>query len=63
MRFIKSLYNIVMQPTPTSSFFRFVIGFLVFITVFFGVTIAVSKISASEDAAQQAAAAEALMLK
>ncbi|HTR18432.1 MAG TPA: hypothetical protein VMH91_00410 [Candidatus Paceibacterota bacterium] len=52
-----------MQPSASSSFFRFVIGFLVFISVFFGVTIAVSKISASEEATQQTAAAEAAMLQ
>jgi hypothetical protein len=57
-----ALYNAAMQPSPTASFFRFVIGFFVFISVFFGVTIAVQKISASESAQQQAAAAEALML-
>ncbi|HEV3245256.1 MAG TPA: hypothetical protein VG102_02785 [Candidatus Paceibacterota bacterium] len=49
--------------SPTGSFFRFVIGFLVFISVFFGVTIAVQTISAQQAAQQQAAAAEALMLK
>jgi len=52
-----------MQPTPAGSFFRFVVGFFVFIVVFFGVTIAVQKVSANEQAQQQAAAAEALMLK
>jgi hypothetical protein len=52
-----------MQPSPAGSFFRFVIGFFVFIAVFFGVTVAVQKISANENASQQAAAAEALMLK
>jgi hypothetical protein len=52
-----------MQPTASSSFFRFVIGFLVFISVFFGVTLAVQKVSSNEQAQEQAAAAEALMLK
>jgi flagellar biosynthesis/type III secretory pathway M-ring protein FliF/YscJ len=52
-----------MRPTPTNSFFRFVVGFLVFICLFFGVTIVVQKISTGQQAAQQAAAAEAVMLK
>lgn len=57
------MYTIGMRGSPTGSFFKFVVGFFVFIFVFFGVTIAVQRISASQDAAQQAAAAEALMLK
>jgi hypothetical protein len=52
-----------MHPSPTSSFFHFVIGFLVFICVFFGVTIAVSKVAAQQEVQQQAAAAEAAMLQ
>lgn len=52
-----------MKESPTGSFLRFVIGFFVFISIFFGVTIAVQSLSAKENAAQQAAAAEALMLK
>ncbi|HUO50490.1 MAG TPA: hypothetical protein VMU25_02930 [Candidatus Paceibacterota bacterium] len=52
-----------MQQSATNSFFKFVLGFLVFLSVFFGVTIAVNQIAASENAQQQAAAAEALMLK
>jgi hypothetical protein len=52
-----------MRRSPTGSFFKFVIGFLVFISVFFGVTFAVQHISANEQSAQQAAAAEAEMLK
>ena len=52
-----------MQPSPSSSFFRFVLGFGVFIAVFFGVTFAVQKAAASQEKAQQAAAAEAVMLQ
>lgn len=52
-----------MRKSPTGSFLRFVIGFFVFISVFFGVTIAVQRVSDNEQAAQQAAAAEAEMLK
>jgi hypothetical protein len=52
-----------MRRTPSGSFFRFVIGFLVFISVFFGVTLAVSKISSSQEAQEQTAAAEAAMLR
>ena len=52
-----------MQQTPSNSFFRFLIGFIVFIAIFFGVTFGVSQISASQEPQQQAAAAEALMLQ
>jgi len=52
-----------MRPSPTGSFLRFVIGFFVFISVSFGVTYLVQTISSQQQAEQQAAAAEALMLK
>jgi hypothetical protein len=52
-----------MQPTPTSSFFRFLLGFLVFIAIFFGVTLGVSKLSSNQNPQQSASAAEAEMLK
>ncbi len=42
--------------TPTTSFFRFVFGFLVFIAIFFGITIAVNRVAALRQPVQQAAA-------
>lgn len=54
---------IAMRQNPTNSFFRFLLGFFVFLSVFFGVTIVVNQITASQNAQQQAAAAEAMMLK
>lgn len=52
-----------MQPEPVSSFFKFLVGFLTLISVSFGVTIAVNKYAGAKDASQNAAAAEALMLR
>jgi hypothetical protein len=52
-----------MQPTPASSFFRFTLGFFVFLAVFLGVTYSVNKIAAAQAQQQAAAAAEALMLQ
>lgn len=51
-----------MKDSAEGSFFRFVLGFLVFLSVFFGVTIAVNRIAANQEAQQQAAAAQAAML-
>ncbi len=39
----------------TSSFFRFALGFLVFIAVSFAVTVTLDKYAASQDSAQTAA--------
>jgi len=52
-----------MTPAPVGSFVRFLIGFLTFITVSFGVTIAVNTYATAHDAQQQTAAAEQAMLK
>ncbi len=52
-----------MQPSPVGSFFKFTLGFLVFISVSFGVTFAVNSVAQSKDATQAAAAATAHMLK
>lgn len=51
-----------MQSSPMGSFFKFVLGFLVFISVSFGVTFAVNEVAQSQDAQQTAAAALAHML-
>lgn len=52
-----------MTPAPVSSFVRFTVGFLTFISVSFGVTIAVNTYAMARDDAQQAAAAKAAMLE
>ena len=52
-----------MNPTPFASFLRFLIGFMLFISISFGVTFAVNSYTSARDEAQQAAAAEALMLQ
>jgi hypothetical protein len=47
---------------PAGSFFRFLLGFLTFITLSFAITFAVSTYTLQEDEAQQTAAAfEALV--
>lgn len=48
-----------MNPTPASSFVRALVGFLTFITVSFGVTIAVNTYASAQDREQAAAAAAA----
>ncbi|MDO8514638.1 MAG: hypothetical protein Q7S50_03785 [bacterium] len=52
-----------MEPTPASSFARFSFGFLLLISISFGVTFAVQKYATSQDAARQQAAAAAAMLE
>lgn len=52
-----------MTPAPVGSFVRFLIGFLIFISVSFGVTIAVNTYASSQDAQHQTAAAQEAMLK
>ena len=52
-----------MQLSPVGSFFKYVLGFLVFISVSFGVTFAVNKVAQAKDAAQTASAAFSHMLE
>ena len=52
-----------MEPTPVGSFTRFAFGFLLFISISFGVTFAVQTYAAGQDAAKQQAAAAAAMLE
>ena len=52
-----------MQPAPVGSFVRFTVGFLTFITVSFGVTIAANTYAMHRDAQQQTASALQAMLK
>lgn len=56
------VYNGAMQPTPTSSFFRFTVGFLTFISISFGLTYAVHTYTVIQERTQQAAAIRAAML-
>lgn len=54
-----------MNPPPTSSvnsFLRFLAGFVGFITLSFVITYTVNSISISEEHAQQAAAAHAVLM-
>jgi len=51
-----------MQPAPVGSFLKFLVGFLTFISVSFGVTIAVNSYATTKDVHQEAAAAKAEML-
>jgi hypothetical protein len=56
------MYNMDMKPAPVGSFVRFLVGFLTFIGVSLGVTIAVNSYAiAQQEHAQQAAAFEALV--
>lgn len=50
-----------MQPSPTSSFLKFLSGFLVFISLSFGITYAVNSYTTAQQQAQAAAAARAAM--
>lgn len=51
-----------MNPAPVGSFVRFLVGFLTFISVSLGLTVAVNHYAQSGDAQkQQAAAFEALV--
>lgn len=52
-----------MNQAPVGSFVRFLVGFLTFISVSFGVTIAVNVYASTQDAESQAAAALSAMLK
>jgi len=51
-----------MRPTSTSSFFRFLTGFLVFISLSFGITYTVQTYTLAQEKAQTAAAAQAAFL-
>ena len=51
-----------MQPAPVGSFVRFTVGFLTFITVSFGVTIAVNTYAMHQDAQRQTASAFEAMI-
>ena len=51
-----------MKPAPVGSFVRFLVGFLTFIGVSLGVTVAVNSYSiAQQEKAQQASAFQALL--
>lgn len=50
------------QPSPIGTFFRFVLGFLLFISASFILTYAVNSYAHARDLSEQAAAARALML-
>ena len=52
-----------MQPSPTGSFLKFTFGFVTFLVLSFGLTLAVSSYTKTKDAEQAAAAAEAMMLQ
>lgn len=52
-----------MRQAQVSSFLRFTIGFLLFITLSFAVTIGASTMAKAKDTKQAAAAAKALMLE
>jgi len=52
-----------MQSPATLSFFEFATGFLLLITLSFGITFAVSRYTDEQDAQQAAAAARAVMLQ
>lgn len=56
-------YNVKMRETPVSSFSKALIGFVVFISVSVGLTFLVNTYAPEQGPQQQAAAAEALMLK
>ena len=50
-----------MQPSPTTSFLRFLTGFMVFISLSFGITFAVNSYTVAQAKAQAATAAEAAL--
>ena len=51
-----------MPQSPTNSFFKFLTGFLVFISLSFGITYAVNTYTVAQEKAQTAAAVRALWL-
>ncbi|HUO56371.1 MAG TPA: hypothetical protein VMU27_02985 [Candidatus Paceibacterota bacterium] len=52
-----------MRPSPVGTFLKFIGGFFLFLSLSFGLTIAVSSYAKAQDAQQAAAAAISLMLK
>jgi len=52
-----------MNPSPVGSFARFTIGFLIFISVSLGVTIAVNSYTSTQDTEHQTATAIQAMLE
>jgi len=52
-----------MQSSGTLSFFQYLAGFLLLITLSFGITFAVSKYTTEKEAQQAASAARAVMLQ
>jgi hypothetical protein len=52
-----------MQKSPTGSFLKFTFGFVTFLVLSFGLTIAVSSYSKTQSTQQAAAAALSMMLK
>lgn len=52
-----------MNPAPVGSFVRFLVGFLTFISISLGVTVAVNHYAQVADAERQQAAAFEAMLK
>jgi len=52
-----------MQPAPVSSFFKFLVGFLTFISVSFGVTFTVQTYATGGDVDEQQAAALSALLQ
>lgn len=50
-----------MQPTPTNSFLRFLTGFVLFISLSFSITYAVSSYTIKQERLQTAAAAYAAL--
>jgi len=52
-----------MNPSPWSSFAKSVIGFLIFISISLGITVAVNSYAASQDQTHQTAAAFQALLQ
>ncbi len=52
-----------MSPAPVGSFLRFVVGFMLFISISFGVTYAVNSYTTKQDTEKQTAAAIQAMLE
>ena len=52
-----------MQQSPTGSFLKFTFGFVTFLVLSFGLTLAVSNYTKTQSSQQAAAAAIALMLQ
>ena len=59
----REVYNFAMNPSPVGSFAKFTIGFLIFISVSLGVTIAVNSYTEGQGEAQQTASAFQALLQ